>query len=60
MRLRYILALLVCLAVPATLAAQGVRMSADFLPLEVGNRWVYEVQNEDGQKIGDADFSVQE
>ena len=35
-------------------------MSADFLPLEVGNRWVYEIANEDGKKIGDLDFSVQE
>ena len=38
---------------PASLLAQpGVRMSADFLPLEVGNRWVYDVFNEGGQKIG--------
>jgi hypothetical protein len=35
-------------------------MSADFLPLEVGNRWVYDVLNEDGVKIGQTDFSVQE
>ncbi len=46
---------------PATLLAQpGVRMSADFLPLEVGNRWVYDVFNEAGQKIGALDFAVQE
>src|SRR2546427_13259312 len=51
--------LLVFLA-PGTLLAQGVKMSADFLPLEVGNRWVYEIANEDGKKIGDLDFSVQE
>jgi len=56
---RYILALLM-LWLPASIAAQGVRMSADFLPLEVGNRWIYELQNEDGRKIGDLDFSVQE
>jgi hypothetical protein len=42
------------------LAQPGVRMSADFLPLEVGNRWVYEVFNEAGQKIGDLEFGVQE
>lgn len=35
-------------------------MSADFLPLEVGHRWVYEVLNENGQKIGDLDFAVKE
>jgi hypothetical protein len=45
--------------VPATLFAQpGVRMSADFLPLEVGNRWVYDVFSESGQKIGNVEFGV--
>src|SRR5205085_2127852 len=38
----------------------GVRMSADFLPLEVGNRWVYDVFDEAGQKIGNTEFAVQE
>ncbi len=46
---------------PSVLAAQpGVRMSADFLPLSVGNRWVYDVFNEAGQKIGNLDFAIQE
>src|SRR5436309_13378954 len=55
-------AVLVVLAysLSATLHAQGVKMSADFIPLEVGKRWVYEVVNENGQKIGDLDFSIQE
>ncbi len=49
------------LFLPSALLAQpGVRMSADFLPLEVGNRWVYEVLSETGEKIGDLDFMVQE
>ena len=49
------------LVLPVALAAQpGVRMSADFLPLEVGNRWVYDVFNEGGQKIGAIDFLVQD
>ncbi len=48
------------LLLPATLGAQGVRMSADFFPLEVGNRWVYDLVNENGQKIGDLDFSIQQ
>src|SRR2546427_11941899 len=40
------------LLLPASLFAQpGVRMSADFLPLEVGNRWVYDLLNENGQKL---------
>src|SRR5712691_1217694 len=47
--------------IPASLLAQpGVRMSADFLPLEVGNRWVYDVFNEAGQKTGALEFAVQD
>src|SRR5437870_6455742 len=52
-------AFLLCL-MPVTLFAQGVRMSGDFLPLEVGNRWVYDIVNESGQKIGSVDFSIKE
>src|SRR5215469_11759202 len=53
--------LVLLLLVPVSLFAQpGVRMSADFLPLEVGNRWVYDVFNEAGQKVGTLDFAVQE
>src|SRR5437773_11372836 len=49
------------LLLPASLFAQpGVMMSADFLPLEVGNRWVYDLLNENGQKLGALDFAVQE
>ena len=51
----------ILLLLPVALFAQpGVRMSADFLPLEVGNRWVYDVLSETGEKIGDLDFMVQE
>ena len=56
---RAVLVLMACF-LPVALHAQGVRMSADFIPLEVGNRWVYEMVNENGQKIGDLDFSIQE
>jgi hypothetical protein len=59
MKFRFPLAVLL-MALPAALAGQGVRMSADFLPLEVGNRWVYDIENESGQKIGNLEFSVQE
>src|SRR5262245_50486316 len=53
--------LAVFLLMPAALLAQpGVRMSADFLPLEVGNRWVYDVFNEAGEKVGNLEFAVQE
>src|SRR5215475_4155603 len=52
---------LVLMFLPAALFAQpGVRMSADFLPLEVGNRWVYDVFNEAGQKTGAIEFAVQD
>src|SRR6266566_9922359 len=54
------LALFVLLLPAALMAQPGVRMSADFLPLEVGNRWVYDVFNESGQKTGDLEFAVQE
>jgi hypothetical protein len=54
------LALFVLLLPAALMAQPGVRMSSDFLPLEVGNRWVYDVFNEGGQKIGNMEFAVQE
>jgi hypothetical protein len=60
MRFLFKVGLLLCIVPGALLAQPGVRMSADFLPLEVGHRWVYEVMNESGQKIGDLDFAVQE
>ena len=40
--------------------AQGVRMPADFLPLEVGSKWTYELTSEAGQKAGQISFSVEE
>src|SRR5215471_14306964 len=48
------------LLTPTGLFAQGVRMSADFLPLAVGNRWVYDIVNEDGRKLSQVEFSVNE
>src|SRR5262245_6192830 len=60
MKLLSKLALMVFLMPVSLLAQPGVRMSADFLPLEVGNRWVYDVFNEAGQKIGNVEFAVQE
>jgi hypothetical protein len=40
--------------------AQGVRMSADFFPLEVGRNWSYDVTNDAGEKVGQAVFSVED
>ena len=60
MKLLSRLAFLLLLMPVSLLAQPGVRMSADFLPLEVGNRWVYDVFNESGQKTGSMEFGVQE
>lgn len=35
-------------------------MSADFMPLAVGNRWVYDVLTADGKKLAAVEFSVRE
>jgi hypothetical protein len=48
------------LLLPVAALAQGVRMSADFFPLDVGKRWTYEVTNETGQKVGELSFAVEE
>ena len=40
--------------------AQGVRMSADFLPLDVGKRWTYDLTDAAGQAIGQIAFAVEE
>jgi hypothetical protein len=40
--------------------AQGVRMSADFLPLEVGKSWTYNLTDPAGQTIGQISFEVEE
>lgn len=52
--------LLTLLFLPLTGWAQGVRMSADFLPLEVGKRWIYDVTDAAGQKVGQLGFEVEE
>jgi hypothetical protein len=46
--------------VPVSGLAQGTRMSPDFLPLGVGNTWVYSVATEDGNSVGEVSFSVRE
>src|SRR6186713_652231 len=52
--------LLMLLLCPISALGQGVRMSADFFPLDVGKRWTYEVTNESGQKVGELSFNVEE
>src|SRR5436309_15875270 len=60
MKLLSRLAFLLLLMPVSLLAQPGVRLSADFLPLEVGNRWVYDLLSQDGQKVGSLDFAVEE
>jgi Intracellular proteinase inhibitor len=45
---------------PLTGFAQGVRMTADFLPLDVGRSWTYDVTDQAGQKVGQIAFAVEE
>jgi hypothetical protein len=40
--------------------AQGVRMPADFLPLDVGTTWTYELTDDAGQKGGQLKFGVED
>jgi hypothetical protein len=35
-------------------------MSADFFPLEVGKRWIYDLTNESGQRVGQLEFEVED
>jgi hypothetical protein len=52
--------LFILLVMPKPGFAQGIRMSPDFFPLEVGNRWIYDVTNEAGQKIEQLQFEVED
>jgi len=51
---------LLLLLIPLPGLSQGVRMSADFLPLEVGKQWTYDVTNEAGNKLGQISFAVED
>lgn len=57
MRLRFRIIAAILLAAPAGLA-QSVRMSPDFLPLEVGNLWRYEVTDPSGAPLGSFEMEV--
>jgi hypothetical protein len=52
--------LLALLLFPLPALAQGVRMSADFLPLDVGKKWTYDLTDGSGQKVGQIAFGVEE
>jgi hypothetical protein len=54
---------LICLAMsvfPVCGLAQGIRIPADFLPLQVGSRWVYELTTDAGTKAGQINFGIEE
>jgi hypothetical protein len=57
---RFVVAMLALSLFALSGFAQGVRMPADFLPLDVGTRWTYELTNEAGQKVGQLAFGIEE
>jgi hypothetical protein len=57
---RFVPAILALSLFPLSGLAQGVRMPADFLPLDVGTRWTYDLTNETGQMVGQLAFGVEE
>lgn len=58
--MRRILALSIptLLAVPCLTLGQGIRMSPDFIPLEVGNIWRYVILDAAGQTIDDFEVEI--
>jgi hypothetical protein len=48
------------LLIPLSSFGQGIRMPADFLPLDVGTRWTYELTDPSGAKVGQMAFGVEE
>jgi len=57
---RFVFSFLALSLFPWSGFAQGVRMPADFLPLDVGTRWTYDMINEAGQKVGQTVIGVEE
>jgi hypothetical protein len=45
---------------PALALGQGIRMAPDFLPLDVGNLWRYDVVDEEGNQAGTLEFRIDE
>ena len=42
-----------------SLMGQGIKMSADFLPLEVGNLWRYTITDSTGAKVDEFDIQIE-
>jgi len=58
--MRYCLSLAIAVLIPALGYGQGIRMSPDFLPLEAGNLWRYEVADAGGQITGRFEMEILE
>jgi hypothetical protein len=52
------LSISVLLTLPTLASAQGVRMSPDFLPLDVGNRWEYEIVDTEGLTLDTFEMEI--
>jgi hypothetical protein len=48
------------LLVPSLASGQGIRMAPDFLPLDVGNLWRYDIVDDRGQSRDSIEFQVTE
>ena len=46
------------LGLPSLAFGQGIRMSPDFLPLDVGNRWEYQIQDSEGRVLDTFDMEI--
>jgi hypothetical protein len=51
---------MIVLSLSSTGFGQGVRMAPDSFPLEVGNRWIYDLFDESGAKRGTLEFGVED
>ena len=50
--------MILTLLLPMTATAQGIRMAPDFLPLDVGNLWRYNILDPEGVVVGSLEFGI--
>ncbi len=50
--------MILTLLLPMTATAQGIRMAPDFLPLDVGNLWRYNILDPEGVAVGSLEFGI--
>lgn len=56
--LQFVHSIAVVLLVTGMSHGQGIRMAPDFLPLDVGNMWRYEVLDDDENLVGSIEYEV--